>query len=363
MPQSSSQQLLHSSSHHVAEPTSSSAMSSDDESLEEEEEKIDAPPVPWMHGAAGILGGSISMTLFYPLDFLRTRMHTYDDRQKHKPMDDFRSVLKQEGFKGMYKGVKVAVLAHSVGWGLYLTSFRLAQENIAAIRGTHSTLGDFLGACCAATFTATLVTPLNLVKTRTQLTKGTIPEDQRGFRKTLRRVVQQEGWKALLRGVGPQILLSSHTTIQVALYECLKRYWWGDSDAPMLGVALVSGFSKAFAATVCNPLEVVRTRLQDKKNRELPEYQTMSAAFRHIWKREGISGMYRGIGVNVCRVVPTTVVAFVLYEQCLKFMRMFPAYQRMHKKKKAIAAKTNTSHPADGIEGAFGSVLWRDELH
>lgn len=306
--------------------STTSALSDQEDPCEgEEDEKLDAPPVPWMHGAAGILGGSISMTLFYPLDILRTRMHTYDDSKKHKPIDDFRSVLKQEGLRGMYKGVKVAVLAHSVGWGLYLTFFRFVQQRVEVWRGRPSTLGDFVGACCAATLTATLVTPLNLVKTRTQLTKGEIPENERGFRRTLARVVRQEGWRALLRGVGPQILLSSHTTIQVALYECLKRQLWVDQDAPMLGVAFVSGFSKAFAASVCNPLEVVRTRLQDKKNRDKPEYQCMTNAFSHIWRNEGIHGFYRGVGVNVCRVVPTTVVAFVLYEKCLKVIHVFSA--------------------------------------
>lgn len=309
----------------------------------DEEERLDAPPVPWMHGAAGILGGSISMTLFYPLDFLRTRMHTYDDSKKHKPIDDFRSVLKQEGIRGMYRGVKVAVAAHSIGWGLYLTFFRFAQQNIAAFRGHSSTLGDFLGACCAATTTATLVTPLNLVKTRTQLAKGVIPESERGFRRTLMRIARQEGWSALFRGVGPQILLSSHTTIQVALYECLKRYLWGDNgDAPMMGIALVSGFSKAFAASICNPLEVVRTRLQDKKNREKVEYQNMTNAFKHIWKHEGVRGMYRGIGVNVCRVVPTTICAFVLYEQCLKVIKI------VHGNRQSQAAAARRQQPSSG---------------
>lgn len=289
----------------------------------DEDEKIDAPPVPWMHGFAGIFGGSISMTLFYPLDILRTRMHTYDDRKRHKPLDDLKSLWKQEGMKGMYKGVKVAVLAHSVGWGLYLTFFRIVQQNLAAANGgKHSSLGDFTAACCAATVTATMVTPLNLVKTRTQLAKGIIPDSERGFKKTLKRVVQQEGWRALFRGVGPQILLGSHTTIQVALYEFLKRRLWGDADAPMMGVACASGFSKAVAASVCNPLEVMRTRLQDKANREKPEYQSMKLAFRHIWRNEGVSGLYRGIGVNVCRVVPTTVVAFVCYEKCLRVIHL-----------------------------------------
>ena len=119
-------------------------------------EKLDDPPVPWMHGAAGILGGSISMTLFYPLDMLRTRMHIIEDNQKRKTIDAVRTVIKQEGVKGLYRGVKVAVAAHSLGWGLYLTLFRCVQQNIEAIRGEPSTLGDFIGATCAATMTATL---------------------------------------------------------------------------------------------------------------------------------------------------------------------------------------------------------------
>jgi solute carrier family 25 folate transporter 32 len=300
-------------------------------------EKLDDPPVPWMHGAAGILGGSISMTLFYPLDMLRTRMHIIEDNQKRKTIDAVRTVIKQEGVKGLYRGVKVAVAAHSLGWGLYLTLFRCVQQNIEAIRGEPSTLGDFIGATCAATMTATFVTPINLVKTRTQLAE--IPKEQRGVLKVIRRTAEREGWRTLFRGVGPQILLSLHTTIQVALYECLKRSFWGEKDAPMSGVALVSGLSKAVAATICNPLEVMKTRLQDKKNSSSKEYSSMRSAFETIKQKEGYRGFYRGVTVNVCRVVPTTVVAFVLYEQCLQFLNVIAKTLRRDKMKPPQAVK------------------------
>lgn len=292
------------------------------EALDEPEE-IDAPPVPWMHGAAGIAGGSISMTLFYPLDFLRTRMHTYDGKETSQ-LRSVREIVRQEGFKGMYRGVGVAVGAHSIGWGTYLTLFRAAQGRLASMWGGPSSLGDFIAACCAACVTATMVTPLNLLKTRAQLHDEATKPQPRGVIGKLRHIARTEGWRSLFRGVGPQILLSSHTTIQVALYECIKRQLWGNDHAPVSGVALASAASKSVAAAVCNPLEVCRTRLQDKRNlAKGDQYSSMRAAFRTIWMEEGVRGLYRGVGVNVCRVVPTTVVAFVMYEEILKLIHYF----------------------------------------
>jgi hypothetical protein len=279
------------------------------------DEKLDAPPVPWMHGAAGITAGAFSMTLFYPLDLIRTRLHAHTGDTKSK-FRDFKGIYADEGIRGFYRGVKIAVASHSIGWGLYLTIFRSFQQAFARAWG-DSSCGDFLSACGAACTTATLVTPLNVLKTRSQLRED---KQKSGIARRLRALVVHEGPQALLKGLGPQILLSSHTTIQVALYEFMKRKLWSGDDAPMLGVACVSGMSKACAATVCNPLEVCKTRLQDRRNAGNPDYATMNNAFRTIWRAEGIRGLYRGVAVNVMRVVPTTVVAFVMYEKVLHGM-------------------------------------------
>lgn len=283
-----------------------------------EDERLDAPPVPWLHGAAGIASGAISMTLFYPLDLLRTRMHTHDGKRR---LNTIKEICKQEGAKGMYRGVGVAVGSHSLGWGLYLSLFRTCQNQSVAWNGATSAGGDFLSACCAATITATAVTPLNMLKVRTQLAKsGQREAPPKGVWRGLRHIAKTEGARALFNGLGPQVLLSSHTTIQVALYECIKREVWGQnaSDIPISGVVASSAISKGVASAICNPLEVIRTRTQDQKARGSLDYRSMGAAFQTLWRAEGIHGMYRGVAVNMCRVIPTTVVAFVLYESFIK---------------------------------------------
>ncbi|KAH9601746.1 Mitochondrial substrate/solute carrier [Trypanosoma melophagium] len=290
------------------------------------------PVGPLMHGAAGMLGGCISTALFYPLDFLRTRTHTYKGGNLF-PLQSARQIIKEEGITGMYRGITVSIFSHSLGWGMYLMAFRTAQQKLfgpiktengiigtLASENTYkgSAICDFLSACIAAVITGTIVTPFHIIKTRRQLYDVRSYHKPRGFFSSLKAMVSGEGLSSLFRGVGPQILLTGSTTIQVTLYEGIKREIFSDNNNPSTAeVAIASAISKATASTICNPLEVVRTRLQDKRNRSLVEYRSMSSALCTIWHTEGVLGLYRGLPVNICRVIPSTVMAFILYEKCL----------------------------------------------
>lgn len=290
---------------------------------------------PWMHGAAGVLGGSAAMMMFYPLDFLRTRMHTLHQGSRTMPLRSAREIVQHEGLRGMYKGIGVSVVSHSLGWGLYLLTFRSAQQRVTELLGdrlSDSALEasgrDFLSACVASTITGAVITPLHVLKTRRQLFDGhrlvnglpaqPLPSGWGG----VRAIVQREGWTAMFRGLGPQIVLTSNTTVQVTLYEWFRRNCFTNHDDPSpLQVAMASAFSKAVACCLFNPLEVVRTRLQDQRNHGNREYKSMWVGLQTIWRSEGLLGMYRGLPVNVARVIPSTVMAFVLYEKCLWAIR------------------------------------------
>lgn len=277
---------------------------------------------PWMHGAAGVLGGSLAMVTFYPLDFLRTRMHTLHQGSRAAPLRSAHEIVRQEGLRGMYRGMCVSVVSHSLGWGLYLLTFRSAQKRLDDALNLHGasmneSQRDFLAACAAASITGTVITPLHVIKTRRQLAeRGT------NCNASVRSIARKEGWASLFRGVGPQVLLTGNTCIQVTIYEWFRRNCFTNKEDPSsIQVALASAFSKAVASALFNPLEVVRTRLQDQRNRVSAEYSSMRAGLQTIWRREGLTGLYRGLPVNVMRVIPSTVMAFVLYEKCLWAIR------------------------------------------
>jgi len=272
------------------------------------------------------------MTIFYPLDLIRTRLQSQDGTRRTQ-LRSVSSIVREEGIGGLYRGVGMAVAAHSIGWGIYLSLFRLAQDRARKLRGRDSTTGDFFSACFAAVTTSTIVTPMNLIKTRTQLHDDATRRHQT-LLGGMTSVIRKDGVRSLFRGLGPQILLSGHTTIQVALYECIKRRVWGDhtsSDIPMTYVSVASALSKSVAVVVCNPLEVCRTRMQDHRHAHQMAalrggkmslgFATTFSLMRHIYSTEGLRGMYRGSLVNVLRVIPTTVVAFIAYEKCLQALR------------------------------------------
>eukprot|EP00760_Papus_ankaliazontas_P022808 PhM_4_TR19021/c0_g1_i1/m.8892/K15115/SLC25A32, MFT; solute carrier family 25 (mitochondrial folate transporter), member 32 len=274
---------------------------------------------PWMHGAAGILGGAVSTALFYPLDVIRARLQAQDGTASRR-LSKMRDHVRHDGVGSMYRGVSSAVAAHSIGWGLYLFIFRQAR----AIYGDegHRASTDFAAAMTASLTTATITNPLFVLKTRRQLQEG------RGHKSvtTIAGILRHDGVRGLFYGLAPQLLMSSHTAIQLTLYEGIKRHWVpADADRlSALDIAVCSAVSKSLASVATNPIDVVRTRLQDHRNQHADveiKYRTIPQAFRVILEREGVRGLYHGMGINIVRVVPSTVIGFLAYEYCLTLQR------------------------------------------
>lgn len=279
---------------------------------------------PWMHCTAGMTGGAVATMLFYPLDFLRTRMHVINAGFRQNPLCSAREIVHKEGIRRMYRGLGVSVASHSLGWGLYLLTFHSAHQQINSFlddkgyRDVSPLYKDFSSACVAATITGTVLTPLQVLKTRRQLHDGS-----KSSNSSLRTIVCREGMRSLFKGIVPQIVLTGNTTIQVTLYEYLRRRFFTNTDNPSpIQVAMASAVSKAISSAFFNPLEVLRTRLQMLHQQGVKEYQGVIDGLSTIWRTEGVAGMYRGLPVNVARVIPSTVFAFVAYEKFFYFFSL-----------------------------------------
>ena len=81
--------------------------------------------VKYEHLLAGISGGTVSTLLLHPLDLLKIRFAVDDGKNSEgRPKylgvrHAFQSVVKQEGFKGLYKGVTPNLTGAASAWGLY----------------------------------------------------------------------------------------------------------------------------------------------------------------------------------------------------------------------------------------------------
>jgi solute carrier family 25 folate transporter 32 len=79
-----------------------------------------------------------------------------------------------------------------------------------------------------------------------------------------------------------------------------------------LDFLVLSGLSKVFAGCVTYPYQVIRSRLQTYEAHKV--YRGTMDAVSQIWAQEGIAGFYKGLGPNLFRVLPSTWVTFLVYE-------------------------------------------------
>jgi solute carrier family 25 (mitochondrial folate transporter), member 32 len=205
-------------------------------------------PLQWIPPSAipmiaGGLGGIVSTTLLLPLDIVKLRLQvTEGSADPHRRFRHFRSlriiggIWKYEGLPGFYQGWTPAVLGSSISWGGYFFFYEGMKRQYMQYgsgRGSSdlTSVEHFVLACGAGAIMVGLTNPIWLVKTRMQLqlrraqqSHSTIPPYRNMFDAFSTIVREEGGWKALYKGAGPALLLTSHGGVQFVVYEYLRKH-------------------------------------------------------------------------------------------------------------------------------------------
>lgn len=133
----------------------------------------------------------------------------------------------------------------------------------------------------------------------------------------VRQIFRSEGLQGFYRGVVPSLFGVSHGALQFMAYEKLKNYRSGTTtreqrELSTFDLLTISGLAKCFATSVTYPYQLVRARLQMHDAGRL--YSGVRDVVSQVRRKEGLRGFYKGLGPNLLRVMPSTFITFLVYE-------------------------------------------------
>lgn len=184
------------------------------------------------------------------------------------------------------------------------------------LQNRMSTLKPFIFGGIASLTAEVGTFPLDTTKTRLQVQGQRMDElcrssRYRGMTHALFRISQEEGVRALYRGIAPALLRqASYGTVKIGLYHYIKRTLRSNPREETIATNVVAGvLSGAISSAVANPTDVLKVRMQSGT---IVSYSSRKSCLRHfhqIYQEEGLRGLYRGVGPTTQRA---TVLAGVL---------------------------------------------------
>lgn len=298
------------------------------------------PPEPvqtysvFQNAVASTLGASAVAIVVTPLDVVKIRLQSHvcpvagipcnDPMHVDGALDAARKIVRSEGVRGLWRGLRVTLLLTIPTTGIYFTLYdnfrmRLERSRPDAPRG----LSIVAAGATARVIAATVASPLELARTTLQAGVG---GEGATVLSVLRQVRKQDGMLAWWRGLGPTVLRDApFSAIYWGVYEMLKHKetsilpkWMFDRGGEF-GVYLSSGIGAGAIAAFCTvPPDVVKTRRQSSLVRNGTVDSGSMGVARSIMREEGLRGLFRGAGPRVAKVAPACAIMMGTFETIRK---------------------------------------------
>ncbi|CEP18969.1 hypothetical protein [Parasitella parasitica] len=180
-------------------------------------------------------------------------------------LDGLYKIFKYEGATALWKGLSPALVMSVPANVIYFVGYDYLRESIQPFTSFDSKndYSPLVAGAIARTIAVTMISPIELFRTRLQATTGA--HDFSHVLNGVRKMVIQEGSKALWRGLPPTLWRDVPFS---ALYwmgyeECKRSLEQNHRSMSESQIAFIAGaLSGMFAAAVTTPFDVAKTRRQ-----------------------------------------------------------------------------------------------------
>eukprot|EP00514_Thraustochytrium_sp_LLF1b_P010816 CAMPEP_0184543754 /NCGR_PEP_ID=MMETSP0199_2-20130426/3157_1 /TAXON_ID=1112570 /ORGANISM="Thraustochytrium sp., Strain LLF1b" /LENGTH=274 /DNA_ID=CAMNT_0026937825 /DNA_START=123 /DNA_END=947 /DNA_ORIENTATION=+ len=256
--------------------------------------------------AGGAAGLAVDVSLF-PIDTVKTRLQASA------------GFWKSGGFNGVYRGLGSAAIGSVPGAALFFGTYENAKPIVGAYLGHDSPAVHMMSASLGEIMACLVRVPTENVKQNLQA--GTYKTTGEALRAISRESGVFGFFKGYMSTVAREIPFSM---IQFPIWEGLKTLLANrseDGKVHSVESAAAGSLSGAFAAAVTTPLDVVKTRLMLRVDKNGVPYTGMVSTFQRILAEEGFTALLSGIQPRTMWIGIGGFVYFGVYESARKILK------------------------------------------
>ncbi|KAK3156307.1 hypothetical protein QOZ80_2AG0105450 [Eleusine coracana subsp. coracana] len=268
---------------------------------------------------SGAIAGAVSRTFVAPLETIRTHLMV-GSCGADTMAGVFQWIMRTEGWAGLFRGNAVNVLRVAPSKAIEHFTYDTAKKFLTpkADEPPKVPIPTPLVAGALAGVASTLCTyPMELIKTRVTIERGAYENVAHAFVK----ILTEEGPSELYRGLAPSLIgVVPYAACNFYAYETLKSLYRRASgrragaDVGAAATLLIGSAAGAIASSATFPLEVARKQMQVGAVGGREVYRNVLHAMYCIVKKEGVGGLYRGLGPSCIKLMPAAGISFMCYE-------------------------------------------------
>ncbi|XDV40765.1 hypothetical protein PO909_009773 [Leuciscus waleckii] len=244
-------------------------------------------------------------------------------------LDAFIKIIRMEGIRSLWSGLPPTLIMAVPATVIYFTCYDQLCAVFKVRMGDRSDLAPLFAGAIARVGSATVISPLELIRTKVQAEK----QSYRELSAVIRSALHSEGWRSLWRGWGPTLLRDVPFSAMYWFNYEKGKVWlceYHSCTDPTFSITFTAGaLSGSIASIVTLPFDVVKT----KRQVELGELQTknlstqVSSSTYNVMKRivaeNGVSGLFAGFMPRLIKVAPACAIMISTYEFGKAFFRRY----------------------------------------
>merc|ERR1712227_92026 len=223
-------------------------------------------------------------------------------------------LARNEGVGTLWSGLPATIVMAFPATVLYFTAFEQFNSIFAKILNEENSkepfLAPFLGGASARLVTATVVSPLELIRTRMQMDSLSWSETK----SSIRTSYQAKGFQSLFLGYGATLLRDvPFSAVYFGIYKLLQSKSDNIENRTFANFVCASA-AATIAGTITLPFDVIKTRQQVLLGTDLTGNHRILDIAKDIVKNDGSKGFMRGFSPRLMKVTPACAIMMCSYE-------------------------------------------------